>query len=79
MMANSHKQVNQGPVSHRVLRLIARFINTGFAIELRLISIVRLIIALCETGPVCPVFFMSMFLYIFFFQEGILKELTTLC
>ena len=36
---------------HKGLRLIASFINTGFAIELRLISIVRLIVALCEMGP----------------------------
>ena len=43
-----------GPVSERVainrkLRLIAS--STQFAIELRLISIVRLIANLCETGP----------------------------
>ena len=36
---------------HKELRLIANFLNTRFAIELRLISIVRLIVTLCETGP----------------------------
>ena len=33
------------------LRLIANFLNTRFPIDLRLISIVRLIATLCETGP----------------------------
>ena len=33
------------------LRLSIRFLNTQFAIELRLISIVQLIVTLCETGP----------------------------
>ena len=36
---------------HKELRLIASFLNTRFAIELQFISIVRLIVTLCETGP----------------------------
>ena len=36
---------------HKGLRLIACFLHTRFAIELRLISIVRLIVTLCESGP----------------------------
>ena len=36
---------------HKGLRLIASFLNTRFAIELRLKSIVRLIATLCEMGP----------------------------
>ena len=33
------------------LGVIASFLNTRFAIDLRLISIIRLIATLCETGP----------------------------
>ena len=36
---------------HRGLRLISSLLNTRFAILLRLISIVQLIITHCETGP----------------------------
>ena len=36
---------------HKEFWLIASFLNTRFAIELRLISIVRLIATLCEMGP----------------------------
>ena len=36
---------------HKGLQLIASFLDTRFAIELRLISIVRLTVTLCETGP----------------------------
>ena len=36
---------------HKGLRLIASFFNTQFAIELRFILIVRLILTLCEMGP----------------------------
>ena len=40
-----------GPRSfHKGVRLIASFLNTQFSIELRLISIARLILTLCETG-----------------------------
>ena len=52
---NGHRRP-QRPVSniwapfHKGLRLIASFLNARFAIELRLISIVRLIVTLCETG-----------------------------
>ena len=45
------KSVGSGP-RNRKLRLIASF--TRFAIELRLISIVRLIATLCETGSRTP-------------------------
>ena len=45
---------NEGPF-HKGLRFIPSCLNTQFAIELRLISIVRLIAAICETGPgLCP-------------------------
>ena len=36
---------------HKGLRLIASFLDTRFAIELRLISVVRLILTHCETEP----------------------------
>ena len=36
---------------HKGLWLIVSFLNTWFSIELRLVSIVRLIITLCEAGP----------------------------
>ena len=36
---------------HKGLRLIASFLYSRFSIELRLISIVRLIVTLYETGP----------------------------
>ena len=41
---------NRAPY-HKGLRLIAGFLDTWIAIELRLMSIVRLIATLCETGP----------------------------
>ena len=44
-------RVSSGPPFHKGLRLIASFLNTRFAIELQLISIVRVIATICETGP----------------------------
>ena len=43
--------IHQGPVSQRFVINQASFLNTQFAIELRLMSIVQLITALCDTGP----------------------------
>ena len=50
----THLQVLQGPVSERVIKLRLIASCTQCAIELRWISIVRLIATHCETGPRSP-------------------------